>query len=346
MTKTIYILAILTVLLGTWAIALWIPAISANTQKCAETRYGISEGLQLVEQDYADAGKRHIIEDANGMTLFAIPLRNCIIDTRYRNGQLRFREQATRREGFIDHQGIITFLDKVSTSTPEDIKTGSVASMVSESKPTQMASTSEPKDMQATTKRNMAIPSVSLQTMAQGNPFYKEATKIIQGKLSEQDAKRRRMILNYCEHLRTAYTTKDIDFIRQVFSDQALIIVGNIVKPIANDSKYQATAKVSYAIHSKHDYINRLTKVFAFNKQINVKFSDFRILRHPTTEGIYGVTLRQQYQSDRYNDDGYLFLLWDFRDPAMPLIHVRTWQPARTTDGGQEVIGIQDFNLQ
>lgn len=44
-------------------------------------------------------------------------------------------------------------------------------------------------------------------------------------------------------------------------------------------------------------------------------------MRHPTMDGIYGVSLRQQYKSDRYADDGYLFLLWDFRNESMPLIH-------------------------
>lgn len=69
-----------------------------------------------------------------------------------------------------------------------------------------------------------------LKQMARSNPFYKEAAKILAGKLSVDDAQRRRVILNYCEHFRMAYTTKDIDFLRQVFSEQALIIVGNVVK--------------------------------------------------------------------------------------------------------------------
>ena len=105
-------------------------------------------------------------------------------------------------------------------------------------------------------------------------------------------------------------------------------------------------AKVTYAIHSKKDYISRLAKVFTANQKIDLKFSGFRIMRHPTMDGIYGVTLRQQYKSDRYADDGYLFLLWDFRNPSMPLIHVRTWQPAGTVHSGDDVISIQDFNLE
>ena len=194
--------------------------------------------------------------------------------------------------------------------------------------------------------RRKVLSQVDLHTMAQNSPFYKEAAKIMQGKLTAPDANRRHAILNYCEHFRRAYTTKDLDFLKQVFSDKALIIVGNVIKPVANDNKCQAEAKVTYAIHSKKDYISRLAKVFTANQKIDLKFSGFRIMRHPTMDGIYGVTLRQQYKSDRYADDGYLFLLWDFRNPSMPLIHVRTWQPAGTVHSGDDVISIQDFNLE
>ena len=82
----------------------------------------------------------------------------------------------------------------------------------------------------ASQAESVRVPSTDIRKIMQGNPFYGEATKILHGKLSETDASRRRQILNYCEHLRMAYTTKDIDFLRQVFSDDALIIVGNVVK--------------------------------------------------------------------------------------------------------------------
>ena len=86
--------------------------------------------------------------------------------------------------------------------------------------------------------------------------------------------------------------------------------------------------------------------MFAINKTVDVRFSDFRIMRHPTKDGIYGVSLRQRYSSDRYSDDGWLFLLWDFRNPSMPLIHVRTWQPSATVGSSEGVIDISDFNLE
>lgn len=351
MKKTLLISSILTLILGGWAAALWLLPSAVNSPSTAETRYGISEGLELVELSQATTGKRYVVEDAEGNELFTIPLRHCLLDTHYRNGQLRFREQSTQREGYIDRQGIVVFADNTVMPIPEDKKqlnmqlSTDMSSAEVGNKNTTNASQRNNAAKRIEAKGN-AIGNVDLQQMAHNNPFYKEAAKVIQGRLSENDAKRRHMILNYCEHFRTAYTTKDIDFLKQVFGDNALIIVGNVVKPIAHDNKYQAEAKVSYAIHSKHEYISRLSKVFASNKNIDVKFSGFTIMRHPTMDGIYGVTLRQQYKSDRYSDDGFLFLLWDFRDKAMPLIHVRTWQPARTINSSNEVINIQDFNLE
>ena len=185
-------------------------------------------------------------------------------------------------------------------------------------------------------------------TMAKDNPFFAEASKVISGKLEEKDADNRRMILNYCEHLRTSYTTKDIDFLRQVFSDQALIIVGHVVKTADNNSAagIEGDEKVTFSLKTKKEYLERLEMVFAANKKIDVKFTDFRIMRHPTMEGIYGVSMEQEYTSDRYSDDGYLFILWDFRNESMPLIHVRTWQPAASVNDEKEIIGIRDFYLE
>ena len=199
---------------------------------------------------------------------------------------------------------------------------------------------------QKSNKRN--IFKTDITTMAKDNPFFAEASKVISGKLEEKDADNRRMILNYCEHLRTSYTTKDIDFLRQVFSDQALIIVGNVVRSADNNSAtgIEGDEKVTFSLKTKKEYLERLEKVFAANKKIDVKFTDFRIMRHPTMEGIYGVSMKQKYTSDRYSDDGYLFILWDFRNKSMPLIHVRTWQPAASVNGEKEIIGIRDFYLE
>lgn len=185
-------------------------------------------------------------------------------------------------------------------------------------------------------------------SMLADNPFRKEAAKLLSGRLEETDSMSRHKILSYCEHLRASYTTRDIDFIRQVFSDNALIIVGHVVRVADKPANAVAgNSKVRYSIRSKQAYLENLSRIFATGKDIDVKFSEFRIMRHPTTEGIYGVTLRQHYSCGSYSDDGYLFLLWDFRDMSMPLIHVRTWQTTvPEADDGDYIISIEDFNLE
>lgn len=266
-----------------------------------------------------------------------------MLDTQFRGGRLRFRELSTGREGYVDMQGIVVFTAMSAdslhpTMTAPEGQTSAIdgsAEDVHGQQPTAKVS-----------RKEVRLPAVDVRTMAHNSPFYAEASKIINGKLEETDATRRRQILNYCEHLRTAYTTKDIDFLRQVFSNDALIIVGNVVRQSKDEAKVGADSRVSYALHTKADYLSRLSKVFGMNKKVDVRFSDFRIMRHPTKDGIYGVSLRQRYKSDRYADDGWLFLLWDFRNASMPLIHVRTWQPSATVSGSDGVIEISDFNLE
>lgn len=326
-------------MLAVLAAALWLmPA----EDKAGEYSYGPAEGMELTRQ--ADGSL--VVKDEKGNTAFPVPLRGCIIDNRFRGGKLRFREKATGREGYIDRHGVVNFFNLGSTPNLSE-RNGTVTNPTPNSTLlTPNPATHSPAAPTHNAATHNSIKTVDLHTMARSNPFYKEAAKILQGKLNENDASHRHTILNYCEHFRTAYTTKDIDFLRQVFSDDALIIVGNVVKPSTTEGGISGDSRVTYALHTKKDYLERLSKVFNANKKIDVRFSDFRIMRHPTRDGIYGVTLRQHYKSDRYEDDGWLFLLWDFRNPSMPMLHVRTWQPAKNVNGSDDLIGIGDFNLE
>ena len=145
------------------------------------------------------------------------------------------------------------------------------------------------------------------------------------------DEARRLEILSYVEHLRTAYCEKDIDFLEQVYSDDALIITGTVIKQKKDDnSVIKIEPKVKYTQYTKRQYIDDQKKKFAANKWINVDYSDITIKRHPalSMQDFYCVQLVQDYaNATGYKDQGYLFLLWDFRDPDQVQIHVRTWQP-------------------
>lgn len=140
------------------------------------------------------------------------------------------------------------------------------------------------------------------------------------------DLRRRQIVLDYVEQFRTAYNTKDIDFMEKVFSDDALIIVGRVVT--VKKENMPAVPKIEYFKKDKKKYLADLRRVFQNNKSIKVDFQDIKVVRHPIKKDWYGVQLLQHYESDHYKDTGYLFLLWDFTSgDDRPQIHVRVWQP-------------------
>lgn len=160
------------------------------------------------------------------------------------------------------------------------------------------------------------------------------------------DLRRRQLILDYVEQFRTSYNTKDIQFLEQVFSDDALIITGKVISQKKDNMKLPD--KIVYKKQTKQEYLTNLRRVFANNSYIKVTFDDIKVMRHPVNPNFYGVTLHQGYTSSNYHDDGYLFLLWDFTDENQPQIHVRTWQPDQINGGripDDEIFSLNDFDI-
>ena len=169
---------------------------------------------------------------------------------------------------------------------------------------------------------------------------------VIKSNLELTDLRRRQLILDYVEQFRTAYNQKDIKFLNQVFSDDALIITGKVIT--TKHAEGFTSQKIQYNKQSKEEYIKNLSGVFKRNSYIKVTFDDIEVMRHPVNPNFYGVTLLQGWTSGRYHDDGYLFLLWDFTNENAPQIHVRTWQPDKI--GGKplpkdEVFSLSDFDI-
>ena len=169
---------------------------------------------------------------------------------------------------------------------------------------------------------------------------------VIKSNLELTDLRRRELILDYVEQFRTAYNQKDINFLNQVFSDDALIITGKVIT--TKHAEGFTSQKIQYNKQSKEQYIRNLRGVFQRNSYIKVTFDDIEVMRHPVNPNFYGVTLLQGWTSGKYHDDGYLFLLWDFSDENAPQIHVRTWQPDKI-DGKplpkDEVFNLSDFDI-
>lgn len=177
---------------------------------------------------------------------------------------------------------------------------------------------------------------------------YKE---IMSEHISVEDLFRRQVIVDFVESYRTSYNRKDLEFIESVFSDNALIITGKVIKEKPKSDyalRALSTERVVYQKRTKQEYIKNLKKVFSANKYINVLFDEVEVIQHPKLTDIYGVTLKQEWHSDKYSDVGFVFLMIDFQDELHPLIQVRTWQPEKL-DGKvldrDEVFNLGDFDI-
>ncbi|MBR0037340.1 MAG: hypothetical protein IJP70_06845 [Bacteroidales bacterium] len=175
---------------------------------------------------------------------------------------------------------------------------------------------------------------------------------IVEG-VTLEDFTRRQIILDFVENFRTAYNRKDWDYLHQVYSNDALIITGKVLKkkPDQNDflNKSLGAVKVQQTVMNKEQYMNNLKRVFSKNAYINLKFEDVSVKKHPKRPQIYGVQLKQYWNSSTYSDVGYLFLMINFEDELNPSIEVRTWQPDKFDDGTpiprDEVYSLESFNI-
>jgi hypothetical protein len=155
-------------------------------------------------------------------------------------------------------------------------------------------------------------------------------------------------IIRFLENYKTAYCLKRIEYIEKVFADDALIIVGKVLKKadyIENPIQMNLNQdEIEYIKVTKVEYVSRLKRIFGKNEFVNIHFEDCVVKKAKKDINIYGIQIAQYYTSATYSDKGYLFLLLDLRDTLNPIVHVRTWQPTKNADGS--IYGLEDFPFQ
>ena len=163
-----------------------------------------------------------------------------------------------------------------------------------------------------------------------------------------EDTRERLEILNFVERFRNFYNEKNLPAIKDIYSDDALIITAKVVdRTIMGDHGATLRPDVIYEKKNKNEYIKSLENIFKYNSYLHIDFDDVVVLKHPSRAHFYGVTLHQKWDSSNYKDDGYVFLLWEFPEDnnpdKHPIVHVRTWQPDEIIIGGLKQINMNDF---
>ena len=144
----------------------------------------------------------------------------------------------------------------------------------------------------------------------------------------------RMSIIEFLENYKTAFALERLDYIKTIFDDNAVIIVGKVAKvatPVGTDeAKLPSISNnviVTRTRYSKEQYIKHLAQCFASNEFVNIRFANNDVIKAGKGGEIYGIQIKQDYYSTNYGDTGYLFLLVDINNPQEPMIKVRTWQP-------------------
>ena len=115
----------------------------------------------------------------------------------------------------------------------------------------------------------------------------------------EIEETRRRHIVRFLEKFYTAYYRRDMNFLNKVYGS---------------------------GLEIGRNPMDMIRWVIDRNS-FTIKFDEIEILQHETQRNIYGVTLQQKWKADSYSDEGWLFLMMDFRDEENPIIWARAWQP-------------------
>lgn len=166
------------------------------------------------------------------------------------------------------------------------------------------------------------------------------------------DERQRREILKFVEDFRCYYNQKDTAALRRIFSNDAIIITGSVIMTKVGTDVSTMTSKIIYKQSTREEYLKKLQGIFNRNRFVDVDFDEITVKRNGATgkERFYGVTLKQKWHTDHYSDEGYVFLLWEFKDDGEPpVIHVRAWQPDKFPDGKpmkeDDILDMHDFFL-
>ncbi len=172
----------------------------------------------------------------------------------------------------------------------------------------------------------------------------------------QKDARRRAFIEDFLATYEAAYEKKEIEYIKNFFSDDALIITETMkLKPTGSKETVPSTRKsrpYQTIVENRMVYIKRLQGIFGANISIKLSISGVKIRQHAKYPEIYGINFTQVWKDQNGGDNlenqmpGYVFLMIDFKHSELtPVIHVRTWQPKDNIEKEQDKYFLRDFMI-
>lgn len=147
-------------------------------------------------------------------------------------------------------------------------------------------------------------------------------------------------ILQFMEDYQTAYFLKRLDYIDKIFSDDAIIISGVVLKKASREDIEGmpidfGRQDVLFKRETKTQFLSKLKRHFNDREYIHLTFEDnqTKVINAPRIPKgtAFAIQINQMYNSEGYDspgysDRGYLTLVLD-ASKKLPIIHVRYWEP-------------------
>lgn len=145
-------------------------------------------------------------------------------------------------------------------------------------------------------------------------------------------------ILQFMEDYQTAYSLKRLDYLEKIFSDEAIIITGTVLKT-ASANQVEGMPidlgheDIRFTRQNKQQYLSNLRRHFNEREYIHLTFEDnqTKVINAPRIPRgtAFAIQINQLYHSPVYSDRGYLTLVLD-ASKELPIIYVRLWQPEKS----------------
>lgn len=86
----------------------------------------------------------------------------------------------------------------------------------------------------------------------------------------------RQKLMEFLENYKTAYALKRLDYLRTIFDDDAVIIVGHVATKLQREGRdavqYKAHRYITRTHYSKEQYLRNLAQCFQSNEFVNIRF--------------------------------------------------------------------------
>ena len=127
------------------------------------------------------------------------------------------------------------------------------------------------------------------------------------------DPNQKLKIYKICEELNMAYNAKDVEYLKNFYKDEA-IVLETIVQ---GDSIRK--------LKGAENILRNLQRLWLRGEGCRFLTDEMEVRMSPKNASFFSATFKHEWRSKYYSDEGYMFLLIELSNEEKPIVHVCEW---------------------